>query len=221
LLDRFFGVWNDQTRITTHFTFGNHDLVGTKNPKADRTDPRFGKGLYRKRLGLDHLYYAFEESGWRFLILDDVNPNEDGTYYGAYPDEQLAFLKTEFQKEPVKPTVLCGHIPTMSITPTMIGATKLNGSRLETADSLVVENGKALLDVVGATAANVKLVLAGHLHHQEKIEVDGVTYLNGGAVCGNWWKGSVLGCPEGFTIVDLFPDGKILTEYRTYSWKAG
>src|SRR5262245_49405929 len=50
LIDRFLALWREQTQVPTFFTFGNHDLVGTKNRSVARNDPRFGKGLYRMRL---------------------------------------------------------------------------------------------------------------------------------------------------------------------------
>jgi hypothetical protein len=52
LIDRFLKIWKDHTDLSTFFTFGNHDLVGTKNASVNREDPRFGKGLYRMRLSL-------------------------------------------------------------------------------------------------------------------------------------------------------------------------
>src|ERR1700722_10171275 len=64
LLNRFFGIWTRGHSIETHYVFGNHDLVGTKNPLVSRHDSRFGKGLFEKRLGLPRLYYSFEKRGW-------------------------------------------------------------------------------------------------------------------------------------------------------------
>ncbi|MBV9878710.1 MAG: metallophosphoesterase [Verrucomicrobia bacterium] len=221
LLDRFFDIWNQHITIETHYVFGNHDLVGTKNPAVSRDDPRFGKGLFQKRLDLARLYYSFEKAGWRFVILDDVWPNPDGTYYAEYQADQLAFVQSELQKESSKPTVLACHIPAVSVFPALSGISKLNGSNIETASSLVSRNSKSLTDIIHGSAANVKLVLAGHLHHQERIDSDGITYLNGGAVCGNWWKGANMGCPEGFNVIDLRPDGTFTVEYRSFGWKAG
>jgi Icc protein len=215
LLDRFFDIWNQHITIETHYVFGNHDLVGTKNPVVSRDDPRFGKGLFQKRLDLTRLYYSFEKAGWRFIILDDVWPNQDGTYYAEYKADQLAFVQSS------KPTIMACHIPAVSVFPALAGISKLNGSNIETASSLVSRNSKSLTDIIHDAAANVKLVLAGHLHHQERIDSDGITYLNGGAVCGNWWKGANMGCPEGFNITDLRPDGTFTLEYRSFGWKAG
>src|ERR1700740_3791914 len=36
LLNRFLGIWSGVHSIETHYVFGNHDLVGTKNPLVSR-----------------------------------------------------------------------------------------------------------------------------------------------------------------------------------------
>jgi Icc protein len=222
LIDRFLKIWKDHTDLPTFFTFGNHDLVGTKNASVNRDDPRFGKGLYRMRLALEHNYYAFRKGGWRFIVLDDVQPEPDGSYIGEFAEEQLAFLRNELQTDSQMPTLLCGHIPSVSVLPNLsvCGEIKTNGSNIETPDSLLARNASELHKVLTETRANVKLVLAGHLHHLEQIQIDGVTYLNSGAICGNWWKGAQRGCPEGLMVLDLRSDGNFTSDYRPYGWKA-
>jgi 3',5'-cyclic-AMP phosphodiesterase len=222
LIDRFLKTWKDHTDLPTFFTFGNHDFVGTKNPSVNRQDPRFGKGLYRMRLALERDFYAFRKGDWRFIVLDDVRPEPDGTYLGEFAEEQLAFLRAELQTDSQMPTVLCGHIPTVSVLPNLsvCGETKTNGANFETPAALVAHNASDLHLVLTETKANVKLVLAGHLHHLEQIQIDGVSYLNSGAICGNWWKGAQMGCPEGFLVLDLHSDGTVASEYRSYGWKA-
>jgi Icc protein len=223
LIDRFLKIWQDQTDLPTLFTFGNHDLVGTKNASVNRDDPRFGKGLYRMRLELERTFYAVRKGGWRFIVLDDVLPQPDGTYVGEFVEEQLSFLQTELQSDSQTPTILCGHIPSVSVLPNLsiCGETKIDGPNFETPASLLAHNASALHNVLNGSKANVKLILAGHLHHLEQIQIDGVSYINGGAICGNWWKGAQRGCPEGFTVLDLTGDGQVAAEYRSFGWKAG
>ena len=220
LIDRFLGIWRDHTSLPAHFTFGNHDFVGSRNASAAHDDPRFGKGLWRQRLGLERSFYGFEAGGWRFVVLDDVGLNADGTYTGGFPDEQLAFLKHEIAAASGRPLALCGHIPSVSVFPTIAGAAKLVGAKIETPTTLVADNTKVLLDAVKEAQGNLKLVLAGHLHHFEQIDLDGIRFINSGAVCGNWWKGAQLGCPEGFMVVDIQPDGKFTHAYQPYGWDA-
>jgi len=222
LLDRFLEIWKDQTGLQTYFTFGNHDLVGTQNASVNRTDPRFGKGLYRMRLSLDRDYYTFRKAGWRFIVLDDVVPHPDGSYIGEFVQEQLTFLRTELATDPGTPTILVGHIPSVSVLPSLgeAGRTTDRATVIETPASLVAHNAEQLRDVLVDTRANVRAVLAGHLHHLEQIQIDGISYINGGAICGNWWKGAQNGCPEGFLVIDLDGDGNITASYRSYGWKA-
>jgi 3',5'-cyclic-AMP phosphodiesterase len=223
LIDRFLKIWKDHTDLPTFFTFGNHDLVGTKNASVNRDDPRFGKGLYRMRLGLEHSFYAFRKGGWRFIVLDDVVPEPDGSYIGEFAREQLEFLRSELSTDSQMPTILCGHIPSVSVLTNLgvCGETKTVGANIETPTSLLTHNASDLHNVLSETKANVKLVLAGHLHHLEEIRIDGISYINGGAVCGNWWKGAQKGCPEGFMILDLNTENLVSAEYQPYGWKAG
>src|SRR6478672_720591 len=189
LIDEFLQIWKEHTSLPTFFTFGNHDLVGTKNASVNREDPRFGKGLYRMRLALERTYYSFRKGGWRFIVLDNVLPEADGSYAGEFVEEQLAFLRTELLANSPVPTVICGHIPSVSVLPNLglCGQTKTQGTNIETPDSLIARNALALQNVLRETKANVKLVFAGHLHHLEQIQIDDVLFLNGGAICGSWW----------------------------------
>jgi 3',5'-cyclic-AMP phosphodiesterase len=222
LIDRFLKIWKDHTDLPTFYTFGNHDLVGTKNSTVNRDDPRFGKGLYRMRLELERNFYAFRKGGWRFIVLDDVLAGPDGSYVGEFVEEQLSFLRSELQTDSQTPTVLCGHIPSVSVLPNLgiCGEAKNAGASIQTPASLLAHNASDLHKILNETKANVKLVLAGHLHHLEQIQVDGVAFLNSGAICGNWWKGAQVGCPEGFTVLDLSRSGHFAAEYRPYGWKA-
>jgi 3',5'-cyclic-AMP phosphodiesterase len=221
LLNRFLGIWTRLQPIEMHYVFGNHDFVGTKNPLASRYDSRFGKGLFEKRLGLPKLYYSFERRGWRFVILDDVCLSPDGNYYAEYLADQLDFVQRELKAHKDKPTVIVNHIPTFSVFGKLVGFARFVATDFKRRPALVSRNGKNLANVIRNSGANVKLVLAGHLHHQERLEIDGVSYLNGGAICGNWWKGPMVGCPEGFNVIDLRPNGSFTVDYKTYGWKAG
>jgi 3',5'-cyclic-AMP phosphodiesterase len=220
LLNRFLGLWTRLHSIETHYVFGNHDLVGTKNPLVSRYDSRFGKGLFESRLALPRLYYSFEKRGWRFVILDDVCLNSDGNYYAEYKADQLDFVRSELSAHKEKPTIIVNHIPTFSLFGKLVGFARSVESNFKRRPSLVSRNGQSLVNAIRNSGANVKLVLAGHLHHQERMEIDGVSYLNGGAICGNWWKGPMFGCPEGFNVIDLRPDGSFAIAYKTYGWIA-
>jgi Icc protein len=51
------------------------------------------------------------------------------------------------------------------------------------------------------------------------VSFHGIQYVTSGAVCGNWWHGTRLGTPEGFTVVSL-RNGKLTCRYETYGFKS-
>jgi hypothetical protein len=77
-----------------------------------------------------------------------------------------------------------------------------------------------------AASGKVRLCLSGHMHLLDRVEVDGVTFVCGGAVSGGWWRGphepkeTAARCPNGYGLVTLRPDGSFTHEYRDFGWKA-
>lgn len=139
---------------------------------------------------------------------------------GAFPREQLAFLRRDLTENRARPTVICGHIPSVSAFPIYAGLAHTVGANIEVSAAEIATNTPALLEVITQTKANVRLVLAGHLHHLERIDLDDICFLNGGAVCGNFWRGPKLGCAEGFSILDLQSDGSFVAKYQSIGWTA-
>lgn len=219
-LDRFLHLWQANTRRPTRWMLGNHDLAGTKVSTARRDDPRFGEGLFCQRLGLSRSHYSFDAGGWHFVVLDDVVFDAAGEYIGDFNAEGLAFLRDDLAAHRDRPTAIGCHIPAVSVLPTMAGLAKSLGASVRAPSSLIAQDTPLFLETIREARAPVKLVLSGHLHHLEQTEVDGIRFMNGGAVCGNWWKGPHAGCAEGFTVLDLHADGTFEANYQTYGWKA-
>lgn len=219
-LDHFLTLWKGNTGLPTRWMLGNHDLAGTKAPGARRDDPRFGEGLFLGRLGLARSSYSFDAGGWHFIVLDDVLFEATGEYRGEFNAEQLTFLRDDLAAHARMPTVIGCHIPVVSMLPAMAGLARKLGANIQTPSALVARNTQAFLQAVKDSRAPVKLVLSGHLHHLEQADVDGIHFINGGAICGNWWKGAQAGCAEGFTVLDLQPNGGFDANYQTYGWQA-
>ncbi|MCA9285344.1 MAG: hypothetical protein KDA22_09030 [Phycisphaerales bacterium] len=83
----------------------------------------------------------------------------------------------------------------------------------------------ACLDHLMMRPDRPELILRGHMHRIDRVEVDGVTYICDGAVSGNWWKGGPgqrdgSWAREGYGIVDLNLDGTFAHEYVEFGWKA-
>jgi DNA repair exonuclease SbcCD nuclease subunit len=213
-LDFFLQLWKDHTDLPTHWTFGNHDLAGTSNRYVPKTDPEYGKGLFKERLQLPQLFYSFDVMGWHFVVLDDIALQPDTSYIGEIFPEELAFLKADLDAHRSMPTIVCTHIPIASNVPLALSLT----SGKPVPKNLVCTNAQSFLDDL--PGHNIRAVLSGHIHFYEELSQNGVRIINSGAVCGSYWKGANHGCPEGFGVVDLSADGSVKFDYRTYGWKA-
>jgi DNA repair exonuclease SbcCD nuclease subunit len=216
-LDFFLKIWNDHTALPAYWTFGNHDLVGTSNPAVSPDDKDYGKGLFQDRFQLPHLFYSFDYQGWHFVILDDIAPTPDRSYIGKLFDDELQFLRADLDAHRTVPTIVCAHIPMLtSLSVSLYLAVSAGQPH---AQNMVCSNGGNL--IADLPRHNVKAVLAGHLHHLERMEHAGVPYINCGAVCGNYWQPqSLYSSPEGYGVLDLGADGSVAFDYRTYGWKS-
>jgi Icc protein len=216
-LDLFLKIWNDNTGLPVHWTFGNHDLCATGVPFPPVNDPLYAKGLFKQRLGLSSLFYSFNHKGWHFVIMDDIALLPDASYKGLLFDDELAFLRADLQAHATVPTILCTHIPLVSMVPFALDLAAATGFHVKSPHSLVCTNSASLID--DFPGHNVRAVLAGHLHRYETNVIGRVPFYNSGAVCANYWKGPLAGCPEGFGVVDVSADGAVNFDYRTYGWK--
>jgi len=214
----FLKIWNDHTALPTHWTFGNHDLAGTSNPGVSPQEKFYGKALFEDRFKMPRLFYSFDANGWHFIVLDDIALQPDRSYIGKFFDDELAFLKADLDAHQNIPTIVCAHIPALSLLPSGLLLAHSSEPQYHLPKSLVCTNADKLFQDI--PRHNIRAVLAGHLHRFEKLEMNGVHFINSGAVCGNYWKGPASGCLEGFGVVDLGADGTVTFDYRNYGWKA-
>jgi Icc protein len=213
----FLQIWNRSTTIPARWIFGNHDLVATSNNDASPADPLYGKGLFKRTFGLPNLYYAFTHKGWRFIILDDIEPKPVHTYVGEIFPDQLAFLQADLDAGRTVPTIVSTHIPVMSNYALGMRLAHAFDPKIPGDYSLTCTNGGLL--TAALPGHDVRAVLCGHLHHYERLETD-IPFINSGAVCGNYWRGPMMGCPEGFGVVDVGADGSFHFDYRAFGWKS-
>jgi hypothetical protein len=109
------------------------------------------------------------------------------------------------------PIVLSTHIPFISVSKQI-----LEGSTAALTEVIVVKNSKEILALF--EGYNLKLVLQGHLHIVEEIIFKETHFITGGAVSGNWWKGSHYGFEEGFVIIEFYEDD-FNWKYIDYGWE--
>ena len=202
-------------QLPTHHTIGNHDVGGwSSKAQIPPGAADYGKKLFADRYGQGKTYRSFDHRGWHFILLDSIGQNpETLDYIGWIDDEQLVWLENDLAAiGKSTPIVIVTHIPFHSVWGQMNG------------DPREGENPKSLVNNANVLRKmllpyNVPLILSGHGHVVERIEFGKTTYLQGGAVCGMWWKGPVFGNPEGFLEITCNADGSFQTEYRDFGWK--
>lgn len=214
--DSLFNLYNETIKFLdapVYNTIGNHEIFGWyEKSGVSRDHPEFGKKMFENRIG--KTYYSFEHKGIKFFILDSIEEvSEGGKYYGYINDEQIEWLETELKAtDKATPIVISTHIPFITSFSQIKG-----GSQKENERGLVVENSKEVLDLF--LSYNLKLVLQGHLHYFEDLNVQNKTkFITGGAISARWWRGPNEGMEEGFLIVNI-RDNKVTAEYYDYGWE--
>jgi len=177
-------------------TMGNHELYGIyKRSGADPLHPEYGEKMFEKRLGRS--YYTFDHKGWKFFILNSVEDTGKDSYIGLIDSVQMDWIKEELQKtDTITPIIIVTHIPFITVNSQIYRySTASNDS------GLVVVNSREVLNQF--SRHNLKLVLQGHLHMVEDIYIDGIRFITGGAISGNWWRGPYRGDEEGFLLITV------------------
>jgi Icc protein len=212
-LYRLYAETEQQLSLKTYHAIGNHDVVGL-NPKSGMAtgDAGFGKGYFQDHIG--PLYQSFDHKGVHFIVLDSIGIAPDRTYYGLIDDAQMVWLKADLAKQSDKmPIIVTTHMPLVTAFPQYLEMP----APLAVKNTLSVSNAYQIYPLF--EGKNILGVLQGHTHVNERVDWKGVPYLTSGAVCGNWWEGTRLGFPEGFTVCTV-RNGTLTTRYETYGFHA-
>jgi len=222
-------VYKDHCTLPIKSCLGNHDIWAVNRTKAKVTgeEPNLGKQRGLDELGMSARYYAFEKAGWKFIVLDSVIPTSESGYEGGLDDEQFAWLSDQLLQTPATtPVLVLSHIPILHASMLLVKDDK---------QPRKTSRGLFFMDALRVVALfekhpNVKVCISGHIHIVERIDLQGVSYLCNGAVCGNWWGAEkpqdsanrlprVVRATPGYATIDLYEDGGFENEYHTYGWK--
>lgn len=198
-------------KMPVYNTLGNHDVFGLSVESGiDPSHPEYYKNLFQTKIGKTH--YSFNHDGWHFMVLDSIDKTVDRTYLGRIDEEQMAWIADDLKNiEKDTPIALATHIPFISVIRQIrVGSTEANS------EGLVIVNSKEVLELF--QEYNLKLVLQGHLHSLEEINVGGITFITGGAVSANWWEGPYYGLEEGFILIRIKED-EFEWEYIDFGWE--
>ena len=234
--DSIFSLYKSTEQLISapiHRAIGNHDVFGIYSQSGvPATDPLYGKKMFEDRYGR-RTFYSFDHKGYHFIILDSIQVTPDRLWEARIDDDQLDWLSADLKsltarsaakpappsRSPAKPAekstpiIAAVHCPMVTAFATY--AQVVSADRKY--NTLTVANAPDVLDLL--EGHNVLAVLQGHTHINENVPYNGAQYITSGAVCGNWWRGSRMGTPEGFTVVSL-RNGSLTTRYETYGFHA-
>lgn len=165
-------------KMPVYHCIGNHELFGIyKESDVDSTHPDYKYGMFERHLG--KTYYSFDHKGWHFIVLNSIE-EKDQRYIGLINAPQMEWLKEDLAEvDHATPIVITTHIPLISTQRQVYPKNLIT----EVPNELWVYNRKEVLDLF--KEHNLKLVLQGHLHWVEDINVQNRTrFITGGAIAG-------------------------------------
>ena len=209
-------ILNAENHLPIYHVIGNHDAWGWQVKDASiKTDPLYNKGWAVKQHGMPNRYYAFDQKGWKFIVLDSAHENNGG-YISKIDEEQFAWLEKELRNTPDDQHVcLASHIPIVSFCAAMFFDDPLPNGDWKLSRALLHTDARKLTQLF-AQYKNIRCCLSGHIHLQDVVEYKGIQYFCNGAVSGNWWKGAFKGFDPAYAIFKFYQDGRVEREMVQY-----
>ena len=218
--DLYDRVLRANTRLPVYPCMGNHDVWGW-GAAPDKVAPDaagYGKASAVERLGMKGPYYSFDPGQWHFVCLDNI-ARRGREYFGGLDEAQTRWLADDLSASKGKPVCVVSHIPLLSACVFFDGDDRVREDFWHVPDSWMHRDVKPLIDLF-RKSGNVRLLLSGHIHLVDRVDYLGMSFVCDGAVCGGWWKGPNQEFPEGYGVIDLWPDGTFEHQYVTYGWDA-
>lgn len=217
LFDLLKKVFRDHNDLPVYHCMGNHDVFGWgKKQGVTEEHPKYGKKMYMEKIELERPYYAFDHKGWRFFVLDSIQPSETELYQGGIDGLQMDWFRQELARKPKEmPAAIVTHIPFITVTVLPDSAKE---GRFQIGSASMCAGAQQMAQLLADN--NVKLALSGHMHMVDEVSYRGITFACSGAVSGRWWKGVHKGFPEGYAIIDISPANQISYQYIPFGWQA-
>jgi Icc protein len=204
-------IMKSDCSLPVNYILGNHDIWWNENDKGQAI---YGKQYALNQLQLSSPYYSFIKESWKFILLDSVHLDIDGTWYiGKLGDVQLNWLENELKATlPDMPVCVLSHIPILSAT---LMVDDNEGNKWEILGGDMHTDTNQIISLF-YKHSNVKLCLSGHIHLRDKVVYNNVTYICNGAVSGAWWEGNKRETAPGYGLIDFYTDGSFDEQYINY-----
>lgn len=205
------------TSLRVEATLGNHDVWGWGDVARYGSAPEYGKKLALDQLEMAKSYRSFDVRGWHFVILDSTYPAPGNGYVAKLDDEQFSWLEADLARTPkTTPILISTHAPILSAAAFLHGEFERSGQWQLPAIMMHLDARK--LKTLFLQHPNVKLCISGHVHLVDRVDYLGVSYICAGAVSGGWWLGPHQEIGNGYSIIDLLPDGTFAYKYVQFPW---
>lgn len=192
--DRYVEVMS-RLRMPVRNGLGNHEILPDQEPPRGRFMQLFGP-----------TYYSFDRGRVHWIVMDGcaLNPQGEGWkgIVGEVGPREMSWLKADLRSVPKgMPTVCAIHVPLVSTYPERRKTTGKD------APWWVVTNAEAVIEVL--KEHDVRLVLQGHLHENERIHRRSIEFAETVSVCGSWWRTAegpelaVSGEPRGYRLIEV------------------
>jgi Icc protein len=237
--DLYTKTLRDGTSLPVMHCLGNHDIWGWNKSKAKvkGDEANWGKKWAGDLLGTPW-YYAADRNGVKIIVLDSVHPLGEDKYKGGIDDAQFQWLSQQLASTPATtPIVIISHIPILNMAVTLTDGNWGDDGQSISAGGMIMDAPRLVR--LFESHPNVKLCVSGHIHVLERLDMQGVSYICGGAVSGSWWRSPaddrkrretreaaegkplprIMRANPGYTIYDIFADGTFAYQYCEYGWK--
>ena len=211
----FSKVLKSENGLPIYHCVGNHDIFKKDN---SRENFESGKNQAKDQLGINQSYYEINKENWKILVLDSIQSKIEGKGYQGKIDEwQMEWLKSKLQesRQQNQFVMIVSHIPILSACVFLDGKNFKNGE-WRVPETWMHGDAEELIELFD-NYPNIKLAISGHIHLNDRIDYNHVTYFCNGAVSGNWWMGNYKKTAPGYAIIDLYPDGRFSNQYLKYS----
>lgn len=199
-------------KVPVHYAIGNHEVFQLYQKTADTAGQLYGKKFYEKYFG--KRYYSFNHKGWHFMVLDNIFITPDRKYIGKIDSIQIKWIQEDLKTvSPHTPIAIMAHVPFITtLSQWYGGGTHANDDKIAAVDS------HRILKLFSQN--NLRLILQGHLHYFEALNILGKTMvITAPSASGKWWQGKQHDVEEGFIKINLNGDA-IDYEYIDFKWQA-
>ena len=188
-------------------------------------DPMYGKEMAIRKLGLPNRYYSFDYAGWHFIVLDSeqlTSPGGNPPFVGRLDEEQYQWFLADVGAVAASTNAhicILSHVPILSVGGFFTSQSEVTGDWV--VPSWIMHIDTRRLREVFVQYPQIRLCLSGHIHQYESLEYLRVRLISGGAICGNWWKGTYMDFPPAYVMVNLYDDGSSDSEFVPYEQNLG